>query len=295
MQKRTSNRSSRKFVQLSAGRLSRRSMVFDRSAHVVTRAYPNGGTGSVLTSGAGAIASISGLATGTLAIGPEYFGAQITDLAAHFAYWKLHRVRLVYVNNANVTNTSVSAPVFAGTIMLGISDDSASAGSTTSGNIMELRSSGEYRLDRDFVFDYTPTGRSADWLFTSRLGGATSENAKRFVDAGVLVFQAGLSSSWLNTVVGRMHFELDVSFKGARQVSGPTMLLADVDAKEERKSVVHDILTAAAAKDEPRQGAKASQLPAVVQVSDQQDHLAELCKLSQMILQRQPGAGFQKF
>jgi hypothetical protein len=257
---------------------------------VTSRAYPAGGTGTVTTDGSGVVSTISGLTRVELT--PLNLGGLIlSDLVNHFAYWKLHRLRIVYVNNANVTNVSVSAPVFAGTVMLGVEDDPPAV-ATTGGGIMELRSATEFRLDRDWSFDYIPTGPQAQWLFTDKFA-STAQSTARQVDAGSLEWQSGLTSSWHNTVVGRLHFEYDVSLKGARPRLTPSLTASAPLVRavmEEKKETGVESKTTISAKDEPSvKGAKASQ-PLSVDSASHQAALQDLDKVLAVLLQRQPGA-----
>jgi hypothetical protein len=156
----------------------------------------------------------------------------IIDLAAHFAYWKLHRLRLVYKPRFVSPAATAAAPASAGMLLVGVVDDPARL--PTSGfNIMELRSAGEYDLSRPFALDYIPTGRAADWLWCDRENSLTNSNIRQ-VDAGVLVFNSSIASSFVSGTIGMMYWEFDVSFKGASLYQAPTLALS---AGEEKKEV----------------------------------------------------------
>ena len=227
---------------------------YSRTATIVSRA--SFGTEIVGTNGSGVVSNLGGFtlsSTGVLELRPINMG-WIADLAAHFALWRLHWLRLVYVpavRGVSTTSTAIQNP----TLSLGISDDPAMNNVAGSSAVLELRGAKEFSLDQRTVIDYIPKGICADWLFTTA-AGSTAASAVRQSSAGCVVAYAPHAGSFLNTDMGHMYMEYSVTFKGCKAYSVPSLLGVDRPleqkySSEERKSAKAD--SGAAAKSTPLQ------------------------------------------
>ena len=227
---------------------------YSRTAQIVSRTPF--GTGTVLTNAGGSVTSLGSYtlsSTGVLELRPLNMG-WIADIAAHFAFWKLHWLRLVYVptvDGVSTTSTAIQNPVLA----LGVCDDAPLNAVSSAASILELRGAKEFTCNRRTVIDYIPKGIQADWLFTTA-AGSTAASMLRQTCAGVVLGYASHAGSFLSTDVGHLYMEYSVAFKGCKYYSAPTLLsversLENKYSSEERKSSKDD--SGVAAKSVPLQ------------------------------------------
>lgn len=213
-----------------------------RNAHLITRC-PLGTGLCTLTSG-GAITTLGGFAasgsSAVFEILPINLG-WVADIACHFAYWKLHRMTLCYTPVYHAVTNSVGLAT-AGTAAFGFSDDPANIVGSSVATLLELRSGGEFELDRKWALSYKPTGPQSDWLYTSSVGSSQTGSNMRLASAGQILAatSVGSTSGFYSGSTGRLELIFEISFKGAVPYRVPT-LLADGESErkqstEERKS-----------------------------------------------------------
>ena len=215
-----------------------------RNLHSITRcpvgtgALTLGGGGDVSTTGLGGYAPNG--SSGVFEIIPINLG-WVADVASHFAYWKLHRATLVYTPRFHAVTNSVGL-ASAGTAAFGFADDPANIVGSSAAALLELRSGGEFEMDRKWTLSYKPTGPQANWLYTTTAGSSQTGSNMRLGSAGQILcssFTTASTSGFYSQVVGRLELIFEISFKGAVPYRVPSLFLGDAEQKqstEERKS-----------------------------------------------------------
>jgi hypothetical protein len=226
-------------------------VVSTRTAHVVSRCPL--GTGDLLLSGSGGLTtnSFGGFpVSGSTAWQPRPINlGWVADLASHFAYFKLNRITLKYAPRFRpVVDAALST---AGVISVGFADDPARATSGTPAVVQELRSAGEFSLDRAFSLDYVPTGPQGRWLFSSEVV-APGTTADRICSPGIFIgaMSSVATATFYGVTVGRLELIFDISFKGAVAYVIPTEMSPDrPESKTETKSTTSSAGASASVKD----------------------------------------------
>jgi hypothetical protein len=236
-----------------------------RTAHIVSRCPL--GTGNLALTSGGAISTIGGFSpNGSSAVFellPINLG-WVADLASHFAYWKLHRISLCYTPTYHAVTNSVGLAT-SGSAAFGFNDDPANIVGSSAGTLMELRSGGEFELDRKWSLSYTPTGCQADWLYTSSVGSSQTGSNMRLASAGqILGVSTVLSTSGLYSAaqIGRLELIFELSFKGAVAYRVPSFISTGESERKtssEEKKVEAKSATAAAVLRTPRQSTPAEE------------------------------------
>lgn len=215
---------------------SKRKFQAVRTAHIQTR-IPLG-DGTFVTNGSGVLSTLGGSAAGSgstaFVFRMSNFG-WLQDLATHFAFWKLHHLRL----RINPTFVSVSgATGFAnGVGEIGITDDPYLPGSFSAGasNVLEQRCSKEWLMSKEFVLDYSPIGEQAGWLYCESQSATSGTSPQvRLATAGTIIFSTAVSS-FASAGVGRVTLELDVSFKGSRSNTVVSLAAAPAPVAESKR------------------------------------------------------------
>jgi hypothetical protein len=188
--------------------------------------------GYVTVNGSGAMSSIGAFTPGTSTpyqIQPLNLG-WLVDLAAHFAYWRLHKIRFVYTPHNPSPASTVAAPVTTGVAVFGVLDDPGRT-VTPGANLYELRSARQVSLSERWSLEYVPTGFAAQWLFCSR-SGSTGVNTERMVSAGTLLATSVTNSTLVSQNLGYLEAEYHVSLKGASLFVAPTLSTSVEEKKE---------------------------------------------------------------
>jgi hypothetical protein len=218
--------------------------VSQRTAHVITRCPL--GTGELTLGGGGAIGTtgLGGFApngsSSVFEILPINLG-WVADFASHFAYWKLHQITLMYTPRFHAVTNSVGLAT-AGTAAFGIADDPANIVGSSVATLQELRSGGEFELDRKWSLSYKPTGQQAVWQYCTSAGSSQTGSNMRLASAGqILCTSSAVSTSgFYSQVVGRLELIYECSFKGAVPFRVPSISLGEGGQKtstEEKKSL----------------------------------------------------------
>ena len=234
--------------------------VSSRNAHLISRCPV--GTGLLSLTSGGAISALGGFSpsgsSAVFEIIPINLG-WVADLAGHFAYWKLHRMTLVYTPTYRAVTDS-AALLSAGTAAFGFADDPANIVGSAVATIQELRSGGEFSLGSAWSLSYKPSGPQADWLYTTTVGSSQTGSNMRLASAGQLIAASSVAASGLfysATSHGRLELIFDVSFKGAVPFRVPSLVQ---DGGGEQKSQSEERKAQPASTDALRATAKAKAL-----------------------------------